>query len=233
MGDTAAEQLGEEVERLRASRARLVATADAERRELERDIHDGVQQQLVALAVRLQLLGQACEADPAASALVEEIRSDLRDALAEVRRLCERTYPLILGSRGLAVALRAAAGTAGVPVRVVVESEHAWSADLTAAVYRCCLTALENVAAHAGPDARATIAIRDEDGALVFEVADDGIGFPAGTPAGTGLDLIEARVSALGGRLAVSSTPGDGTRLVGSIPSGAPGPDGAHSTSAR
>jgi signal transduction histidine kinase len=233
MGDAAAEQLGEEVERLRASRARLVATADAERRELERDIHDGVQQQLVAHAVRLQLLGQACEADPAASALLEEIRGDLRDALAEVRRLCERTYPLVLGARGLAVALRAAAGNAGIPVRVVVEAEDAWSADVTAAVYRCCLAALENVAAHAGPGARATIAIRDEDGALVFEVADDGVGFPAETPAGTGLDLIETRVAALGGRLAVVSGPGGGTRVVGTIPPDEPRPGEPQSTSAR
>jgi signal transduction histidine kinase len=197
-----------EVAELRASRKRLVLAADADRRRIERDLHDGVQQDLVALAVNLQLAGRLADADPAAAkTLLEEMGRDVQQALDETAHLAERIYPPLLEARGLAAALRSAAVRAGTPATVEVTAAAGYPPELAAAVYLCCLEALE----HAG-GARATVWIRDDEGGLTFEVGGDG------DDSGAGLDRLRDRVEALGGRLTISSEPGRGTRVSGSLP---------------
>jgi signal transduction histidine kinase len=212
------DELRLEIEALRASRARLVAAADAERRRVERELHDGAQQHLVALAVNVQLARQLVESDPpAAQALLEEIGRDVRDALESVRRLAGEIYPPLLPDRGLAEALRAAAAAAGIPARVETASLGRYAAELEATVYFFCREALANAARHAGPDAQATVRAWAEDGALRFEVEDDGVGFDPRTR-GAGLTALGDRLEAVAGRLTISAAPGRGTRVSGTIP---------------
>ena len=194
--------------------ARLVAAVDAERRELERRLHDGVQQQLVGVAVSLQLLDQLAATDPAATkTLLGEIRNDVREALTELRLVAARIYLPLPGLRGLAPSLRAAAADAGLPVRIVVSSTQCRD-EVAATVYACCLQALEAIAEHGGSGARATVDVRDEDGALVFEVA----GSAVREAFSRNLDLMDARVAALGGRLALVADQDGDARLIGTIP---------------
>lgn len=203
-----------EVEELRASRARLVVAADADRRRIERGLHDGPQQQLVALAANLQLARQVADADPAAArALLEELGRDVQQALDETGKLAHRIYPPLLDAGGLAVALRAAAVSVRVPTRIDVAAGAGYPPEVAGAVYFCCLEVLER----AGDGARATVTVRDEDGALVFEVVVDGAGSAA--PAFNGLLIrLRDRVEALGGQLTVRSEPGRATRVSGSLP---------------
>jgi signal transduction histidine kinase len=207
-----------ELEELRASRARMAATADAELRRIERDLHDGVQQHLVALVVNLQLARQLAESDPpAAKTLLEEIGRDAREALEGVRELAAGIYPPLL--LGLAEALKAAASAAGIPSRVEVELPESYPSEVETAVYLCCREALLNTAEHAGVGARATVRAWAEQGALLFEVVDDGGGFDESAHRrGAGLNGMSDRVGALGGRLTISSEPGRGTRVSGTIP---------------
>ena len=152
------EELRLQVEQLRASRARMVAAADAESRRIERDLHDGVQQHLVALAVNLQLARQLADTDPdEAKKLLERIGHDVREALEGVRELAQSVYPPLLLDRGLAEALAAAASAAGIPTRVDATGLDRYPPQVEATVYFCCLEALENAARHAGAGARATV----------------------------------------------------------------------------
>ena len=201
------ERLRAEVAELRASRARLVRAADAESRAIEGELHDSVQQHLVALAVKVQLAGQLVDADPAgAKALLEEIGRDTQEALDEAARLAQRIHPQ-LEAGGLAVALRAAAVSAGVPASVDVTVGSTCAPEILRTVYMCWLEALE----HAQSDARATATVRDENGALTFEFA------CAGGESTTGLDGLRDRIEALGGRLTVESHAGE-TYVSGSLP---------------
>jgi signal transduction histidine kinase len=197
-----------EVAELRASRKRLVLAAAADRRGFERDLHDGVQQYLVALAVNLQLAAQAADADPAATkALVGEMRRDVQQALDETTQLAERIYPLLLETGGLAVALRSAAASAGIPVVLEVAAGASYPPEVAATVYLCCREALE----HADSGAKVTVRIREEEGALTFDVAVDG--------AHTGAaGQLRDRVEALGGRLTIRSEPGRCMCVSGSLP---------------
>jgi signal transduction histidine kinase len=209
------DRLRRELDGLRASRARLVAAGDEERRDLERLLHDGVQQQLVALAVRLQLLTGLEETDPrAADTLIAEIRDDVQDALEDVRLLAERLYPAILGLRGLAAALRSASSGVGIPVRVVATSTGDCPRDLAVLAYRCCLDVLAAVAVRAGDDAQATVEIRADDGMLVFELVAGG----AEAPPVSNLDAVEARLDARGGRLLVETASPNDIRITGTVP---------------
>ena len=207
-----------EVEELRAAHRRLVATADAERRRIERDLHDGVQQQLVALAVNLQLARQLADADPSAlMPLFEEIGRDVQEALEDVRRLASRVYPPFLDDRGLVEALRAAASEAVVPTRVEAPAPlERYSAEIEAAAYFCCLEALEDAARHPKSGQRATIRLRRDEDALVFDVIAEG--GDAGPWTEEGLLAIGDRLGAVGGRLAVSADIGEGACLSGTIP---------------
>jgi signal transduction histidine kinase len=213
------ERLRVEIEELNASRARLVDAADAERRALERQLHDGVQQQLVAIAVNLQLAGGLCETDAtSARALLDEVGRDARAALDGLRRLAAELYPPLLDACGLVIALRSAGADAGIVTHVEADALPTGQPELAASVYFCCLEALRNAALHAGAGAKARISIGVEEERLVFEIADDGCGFMTGQPSEGGLRRIGDRLAALGGRLEIASVPGHGTSVSGILP---------------
>jgi signal transduction histidine kinase len=207
------------IEELRASRQRLVAAQDAERRRLERNIHDGAQQQLVALTVKLRLLEQLAERDPAkAREMAEQIQTDATGALDDLRDLARGIYPPLLADKGLPAALEAQARKSPVPVSIEAGEVGRCSQDVEAAVYFSCLEALQNVAKYAEAS-RVTISLARTDGILAFAVADDGVGFdPSAATPGTGLQGIADRLDALGGKLEVVSAAGAGTVLNGTVP---------------
>jgi signal transduction histidine kinase len=210
------DRLRAELTELRASRERLVLAADADRRVIERDLHQGVQQHLVALAVNLQLAGPLIDADPAAvKALVDEMRRDVQQALDETARLAERIYPPLLEIGGLAAALRSAAVSAGIGASVVVSAGPTCPPEVARTVYFCWLDALER----AGGEARASVTVREEDGALTFEFVEKRARpAVAGDGSDSRLDRLRDRVEALGGRLAVDRDSARGTRVYGSLP---------------
>lgn len=207
---------------LHESRARIVAAGDAERRKLERNLHDGAQQHLVALAVKVRLARDSIEDDPAdAIGLLDELKTDLQGAIAELRALAHGIYPPLLVSGGLAQALPAAAARSTLPTSVLCEDVERHPAEIEAAVYFCCLEAIQNANKHAGEGATLTIRVwRDADGRLCFEVADDGAGFNASGAAGKGHGFINMadRIGAIHGSLDVESKVGHGTRILGRIP---------------
>ena len=205
---------------LQASRARIVATADAERRRLERDLHDGAQQHLVLLGLKLGMARRLVERDPAAAAAMhDELRADLERALAELRDLAHGIYPPLLENEGLPGALAEAVQRAGIGATFESDGARRYPPELEAAVYFCCLEALQNAAKHAGDGARATVRLTERDGALWFEVADDGRGYdPAGANRSTGVQNMTDRIGALGGSLRIESAPGRGTIVTGKVP---------------
>lgn len=213
------DELRLELDELRASRARVVAAADAERLSIERDLHDGPQQHLVALAVNLQLARQLVDSDPdGARELLDAIGRDVREALENVRELAHRIYPPLLLDRGLAEALRAAAAAAGIPTTVEADAIDRCPPELEAAAYFCCLEALGNAARHGGPGVRATVRVWREPFVLRFDVADNGVGMAATKPHGAGLNGIGDRLAAIDGHLTVVTEPGRGTCVSGTVP---------------
>jgi signal transduction histidine kinase len=203
------DRLRVEVEALRASRERLVAAADADRRSIERDLHDGVHQLFVALAVNLQLLEQALDVDVAAArGLLEDMGGDVQRGLDETVLLAQRIYPAMLGAGGLAAILRAAAVDAGVAasVDVAAGTDHPPEVEMT--VYLCWLATL----ARATRETRVTISVREGEDALAFEVA----GIAGGSDAD--LDRVRDRVEALGGQLTIRPGRDGRTRAAGSLP---------------
>lgn len=214
------DQVKRQTEQLRASRARVVSAADAERRRIERDLHDGAQQQLIALAVNLRLARELGGSDPAqATSVLEQLGSDLEAALNELRELAHGIYPPLLADRGLAEALSAVAARAPVRTRLETVAIGRYPPPLEATVYFCCLEALQNAGKHAGRAATATLSVRETEGALLFEVSDDGAGFePSRSESGAGLANMTDRLGAIGGTLRIDSSPGRGTRIAGTIP---------------
>ena len=204
---------------LRASRARIVEAQDAERRRLERDIHDGAQQYLVALAVKARMARTVAERDPARMAdLVAELRTLTASALENLRDLVHGIYPPTLAAEGLGPALRAQARRAGLRARVSARGFGRVDPVIEAAVYFACLEAMQNAAKHAG-GGNIRVAIERDDDEVRFTVSDDGPGFDIATiERGSGLTNMDDRVSVLGGRLDISSAPGDGTTVSGRIP---------------
>ena len=221
--DSALQASVDEVQRqadeLRASRARIVATADAARRQIERDLHDGAQQQLVALAVNLRLVRDIMTDDPAvAGPMLDELAQNLKDAIAELRNLAHGIYPPLLVDNGLGEALRAAAARSPVDVEVQAENLGRYPSEVEAAVYFCCLEALQNAAKHA-PDAHVTVRVREEGEGLLFDLVDDGPGFDIEAKGrGHGFINMSDRVGAIGGRVRWESSPGAGTRVAGTAP---------------
>ena len=214
-------ELQRRAEELRASRARVGAAADAERRKIERNLHDGAQQHLVALAVTVRLAQQVAATDPEqAGVLLEQLGHDLRDAVQELRDLAHGIYPPVLMDRGLVAALESAAGRAALPVAVVGGDVGRFPQEVEAAVYVCCLEAFQNAAKHAGDGARATVMIERRAEGLSFTVADDGVGFDPAGPAGRGHGFVNMsdRVGAIGGTVEVDSAPGRGMRVSGVVP---------------
>jgi signal transduction histidine kinase len=205
-----------EIEQLRAARKRLVLAADADRRRIERELHEGAQQHLAALAVKLQLAEPLVDADPAAAkSLLEEMGRDVQEAFDETARLAQRIYCPSLEAGGLAAALRSAAVSTGFAASVEVATGSTYPPEVAQAVYLCWLDVLE----HAGGETRATVAVREEDGALAFEFVEAGaLSAPSAGESGSTLDRLRDRVEALGGRLMVESVPGRSTRVHGSLP---------------
>jgi len=204
-----------------ASRVRLLEMAHAERRRLERDLHDGVQQHLVGLRIRLEMAADTIRDDPGqGERVLAAVGRQMDDLLHEVRSLARGIYPSLLSERGVGEALRAAARSS--PVAVEVRGRVGrYAEDVEVAVYFCCLEALQNVAKHAGPDAPATVTLWEGEGRLSFEVRDSGVGFsPRNGSRGSGLINMRDRIEAVGGELAVSSQRGRGTSVRGSVPIG-------------
>ena len=210
---------------LRASRQRLVTAQDEARRRLERNIHDGAQQDLVALGIKLRLAGLTVEEDPAeAKEMLGELQSDAAGALANLRDLARGIYPPLLADLGLVAALNAQAAKSPVPVTVEADGIGRFGQDTEAAVYFCCLEALQNIAKYAHAT-QARICLQAGNGTLRFTVSDDGTGYDARhTPMGSGLRNMADRLAALGGRLEIRSAPGQGTTLTAQLPSA---PDGS------
>ena len=206
------------IEELQESRRRIVAAQDERARKLERDIHDGAQQQLIALSVKLGLAEQLASRDAGkTTALLAELRSDATDALENVRDLARGIYPPVLADHGLPAALEAQARKAPIPVRLDADGSGRYPSEIEAAVYFCCLEALQNVAKYAEAS-EATIRLGGANGDLTFTVEDDGRGFDPEAVVGSGLTNMRDRVEALGGTLHVSSAPGSGTTIRGTIP---------------
>jgi signal transduction histidine kinase len=207
------------IEDLRASRQRLVTAQDQERRRLERDIHDGVQQQLVALTVQLRLAEQLVERDPAKARehmMALQVRTN--EALEDLRDLARGIYPPLLADQGLTAALEAQGRKSPVAVSVHAGGVARYPQAIESAVYFSCLEALNNVAKYARAD-HVSITMAQRNGSLTFDVADDGRGFDIDeTSYGTGLQGIADRLDAIGGTLRISSEPGHGTTLTGMVP---------------
>ena len=222
------ERLRRQAVELQASRGRLVAAADAERRRIERNLHDVAQQHLVALAVKVRRLEQLAERDPErARSLMTQLQDDVRSAIEELRSLAHGIYPPLLSSAGLGVAMSAACRRAPIPASLEADGVGRYAPEIEAAVYFCCLEALQNVAKYAGAAASARVRIWEDAGGLLFEICDDGAGFePDRNAEGAGLTNMRDRIGAVGGTLRVESD-GGGTRIRGVVPLSGTGIDPA------
>jgi signal transduction histidine kinase len=203
-----------------ASRQRLVGAADNARQQIERDLHDGAQQQLVALRVKLELAREALEQEDSGrgTEMVAGLGAEVEEIIEEVRALARGIYPALLASDGLGEALRATGQRAAVPVTIEAAGLGRLPAETERAVYFCCLEALQNVAKHAD-GASAIRIVLNRNGELRFEIADDGCGFAAGPQnGGSGITGMRDRLAAVGGQLWVESAPGQGTRVRGRLP---------------
>jgi signal transduction histidine kinase len=214
------DEVRRQADQLMASRARVVSAADAERRRIERDLHDGAQQHLVGLGAKLSLARVLAGSNPdRARALLDDLGRDVETAVEELRELAHGIYPPLLADRGLGEALAAVARRAPVRTRLVTAGVTRHDPRVESTVYFCCLEALQNVGKHAGKNASATVRVWEQEGALLFEVVDDGVGYePSDHAHGTGLIHMADRLGAIGGSLRVQSARGRGARITGTIP---------------
>jgi signal transduction histidine kinase len=216
--------LAEHADALQESRARLVEVADDQRRQIERDLHDGAQQRLTAVAVGLgRLAERSRRGQPPDAAALDALRADLAGARAELRNLARGVYPASLSQLGLVPTLRQVLHEAAVPVLLHAEGPNHLPTAVSRAVYFCCLEAVQNTAVHAAaeqPTVVVRIVLDTRDGhRMRFEITDDGPGFDQSLrPAGRGLQNMADRVGAVGGTLDVTSRPGNGTSIVGVVP---------------
>ena len=216
------EQLRARLAELRASRLRIVTAQEEQRRRIERDIHDGAQQQLLAiadaLAVAQTLAGQDEERE---RALVARLKAETSGALETLRELARGIYPPLLADQGLPAAVRAQASKAHVPVDVSADGVGRYPPEVETAIYFCCVEALQNAARHA-PGSTVRVGLAGSGTEVAFTVADDGPGFdPAAGTHGAGLRNMSDRLAALGGSCQIDSSPGRGTTVAGRIAAGA------------
>jgi signal transduction histidine kinase len=207
------------IEELRASRRRIVAAQDERAKKLERNIHDGAQQQLVAVLVRQRLAASLVgKDDEGLRTMLEGLQAETTDALENLRDLARGIYPPLLADKGLAEALGAQARKASIPVHVESDGIGRYPQEVESALYFCCLEALQNVAKYANAT-RVDVRLSEGADELAFEVRDDGQGFEANTARrGSGLQGMADRLEAVGGRLEVASSPGTGTTVTGRVP---------------
>jgi signal transduction histidine kinase len=213
------DRLDRQADELRASRARIVAAHDAERRRLERNIHDGAQQHLVALAVKLRLAKGLVAKDPAkASTMLTELRDQTELARGTLLDLASGIYPAALEERGIAAALEEQADAAGTPLAMDADGIERLSIETEAAVYFVCLEAVQNATKYARAS-MVRVRLSRSDGQLTFEISDDGVGFdPSREGTGSGLRNMRDRLAAFDGQVELESSPGSGTRVRGRIP---------------
>jgi signal transduction histidine kinase len=217
---TTLDALRKQADELRESRARVVASGDAERRRVERNLHDGAQQHLVALAINLRLTRDIVAEDPeGAGEMLGQLAEDVQTTIKELRELAHGIYPPLLADNGLRDALRAAASRSPLTVRVAVADEVGrYSAELEAAIYFACMEALQNAAKHA-QGATVDLRLWTESGGLLFSVADDGPGYDAAVARrGHGYINMADRLGAIGGTVRWDSAPGRGSSVSGSVP---------------
>jgi signal transduction histidine kinase len=212
-------EISQQAGELQASRQRIVATQDAERRRLERDIHDGAQQNLVALTVKLRLATTLAKRDPErARASVKALEAESDEALETLRALARGIYPPLLREQGLAAAIRAEAEKMPLQVTIRADDAHRYQPEIEAAVYFVCLEALQNVTKHARAS-RVEINLRSLADELSFEVTDDGAGFDIERSVhGSGLRNMMDRIEGIGGRLDIRSATNRGTTVSGLVP---------------
>lgn len=207
---------------LQESRARIVTAADESRQKIERDLHDGAQQRLVALAVKLQLTKLKVGDPDALGQLLDDLGDEVKQTIEELRELAHGIYPPLLRDAGLGDALRRAADRSMIPTKADIQTERRFDPAFEAAVYFCCLEAIQNAGKYAGPDAEAKLLVTETANLLVFEISDDGAGFdPSAVQESQGFVNMRDRLGALEGTLTVESTPGHGTTVRGELPIGA------------
>ena len=216
---TTLDEVRKQADALRESRARIVASGDAERRRVERNLHDGAQQHLVALAVNLRLAKDIIVDDQEAGMeMLDQLAGEVQETIQELRELAHGIYPPLLVDSGLLEALRAAANRNPLPVNIDADGVGRYPSETEAAVYFCCLEALQNAAKHA-PEARVEVHLWEESGGLLFSVADDGPGFdPETARRGHGYVNMADRLGAIGGTVRWESEVGKGSLVRGSVP---------------
>jgi signal transduction histidine kinase len=216
---TTLDEVRKQADALRESRARIVASGDAERRRVERNLHDGAQQHLVALAVNLRLARDIIVDDQEAGLeMLSELAGEVQETIQELRELAHGIYPPLLVDSGLTEALRAAANRNPLSVDLVTDGIGRYPSETEAAVYFCCLEALQNAAKHA-PDAHVEVRVWEESGGLLFTVSDDGPGYDSEkAQRGHGYINMADRLGAIGGTVRWASEVGKGSQVRGSVP---------------
>src|SRR5215213_2602792 len=215
----------EALQELERSRARLVRAADDERRKFERNLHDSVQQQLISIKLRLELEAEEGDLSESSRERLVKLTRSVEATLAEVRQVAHGLYPPLLAASGLATALRRFRGHATSAPEIDAAGLGRYPPDIESAVYYCCLEAIQNATKHGGRGVHVSVALAEEDGDLTFRVIDDGPGFALGELRGFGLQNMEDRVGALGGRLTIVTAPGRGTTISGRVPLRPPIPE--------
>jgi signal transduction histidine kinase len=209
-------ELRAHLEELRGSRARVIEAGQKERQRLERDLHDGAQQRLIALSLELSLLEQELEADDDTAERLARARQEIATSLGELREIARGIHPAVVSGHGLGVALEQLTARAPVPVRLTVVVDERLPEPIEVAAYYLVSESLANVAKHADATS-ATVEVSRSHGQVVVEIIDDGVG-GADSERGSGLRGLADRVEALGGRLRVWSPSGGGTRVKAEIP---------------
>jgi signal transduction histidine kinase len=208
----------ETLQELQRSRARLVRAADDERRKFERDLHDSVQQRLISIKVRLEMEAEEGDVSESRRERLLEIMHGVEAAVGEVREVAHGLHPPLLSASGLPAAIRQGHEHNPSPPAIDAVGVGRYPPDIESAVYYCCTEAIQNATKHGGRDVHVSVVLAEEDGHLTFRVVDDGPGFRAGDAHGLGLLNMEDRLGALGGRLTITTAPGRGTTVSGSVP---------------